>query len=255
VIRPPGVEVLRRAARRVNEVRELETSVALLRRLLPGDPDYGDPLSTMGTEPVHAVARRAYQLADGRLSLLGQMGLAVLQVADWVQDGGSARYEEVAIAFTDLVKFSDWAVEAGDDQALDLLRRVSAVTQNTVEARNGRVVKRLGDGTMMVFDSPDEAVAGTQETLDAIAQLRCDGYEPQLRAGVHYGRPSRIGGDYLGVDVTVAARLCEAAGDGEILISSNVAERIDEDTARVWQPSPVLEKGTPETLRVFRLSA
>jgi adenylate cyclase len=222
---------------------------------LPGDPDYGDPLSTMGTEPVHVVARRAYQLADGRLSLLGQMGLAVLQVADWVQDGGTARPEEVAIAFTDLVGFSNWAVDAGDDQALDLLRQVGAVTQATVEGRNGRVVKRLGDGTMMVFESPDQAVAGTQETLDAVAQLRSDGYEPQLRAGVHFGEPSRIGGDYLGVDVTVAARLCEAAGSGEILISNDVAERIDEDTGRVWQPSPVLEKGTPESLRVFRLSA
>jgi adenylate cyclase len=201
------------------------------------------------------VARRAYQLADGRLSLLGQMGLAVLQVADWVQDGGTARPEKVSIAFTDLVGFSDWAVDAGDNQALDLLRRVGAVTQATVEARGGRVVKRLGDGTMMVFDSPDLAVAGTQETLDAVAELKCDGYEPQLRAGVHFGEPSRIGGDYLGVDVTVAARLCEAAGNGEILISNEVAARIDEDTARVWQPSPVLEKGTPENLRVFRLSA
>jgi len=229
--------------------------MALVRHMLPGDPDYGDPLSTMGTEPVQAVARRAYQLSDGRLSLLGQMGLAVLQVADWVQDGGTAQPQEVAIAFTDLVGFSDWAVEAGDDQALELLREVGAVTQATVEARNGRVVKRLGDGTMMVFESPDEAVAGTQETLDEVGKLRCDGYRPMLRAGVHFGEPSRIGGDYIGVDVTVAARLCEAAGDGEILISNDVAQRIDEDTAQVWQPSPVLEKGTPDTLRVFRLNA
>jgi adenylate cyclase len=229
--------------------------MALYRRMLPGDPDFGDPLSTTGTEPLQVVARRAYQLSDGRLSLLGQMGLAVLQVADWVQDGASARPEEVAIAFTDLVGFSDWALDAGDDQALDLLRQVGAVTQATVEARNGRVVKRLGDGAMMVFESPDEAVAGTQATLDEVAKLRCDGYSPALRAGVHFGEPSRIGGDYIGVDVTVAARLCEAAGDGEILISSDVADRIDEETAQVWQPSPVLEKGTPDTLKVFRLSA
>jgi adenylate cyclase len=229
--------------------------MALVRHVLPGDPDFGDPLSTMGTEPVQAVARRAYQISDGRLSLLGEMGLAVLQVADWVQDGGTARPREVAIAFTDLVGFSDWAVDAGDEPALDLLRQVGAVTQATVEARNGRIVKRLGDGTMMVFDSPDDAVAGTQETLEAVAKLQCDGYRPELRAGVHYGEPTRIGGDYLGVDVTVAARLCEAAGDGEILLSEQVAAEIDEDTARVWQPSPVLEKGTPERLRVFRISA
>ena len=241
--------------RRVNEVRELETSVALLRRLLPGDPEFGDPLSTMGTEPHHAVARRAYQIADGRLSVIGQMGLAVLQVADWLQDGGSQQQQEVAIAFTDLVGFSDWAVDSGDDAALKLLRRVGRVMDATVESRNGRVVKRLGDGTMVVFDSPDAAVAGTKEALDAVADIRCDGYRPQLRAGVHFGEPTRIGGDYLGVDVTVAARLCEAAGDGEILLSNEVAARIDEETARVWQPSPVLEKGTPENLRVFRISA
>jgi adenylate cyclase len=229
--------------------------MALMRRMLPGDPEFGDPLSTMGPEPVQAVARRAYQLADGRLSLLGEMGLAVLQVADWLQDGGAARPREVAIAFTDLVGFSDWALYIGDEAALDLLRRVSVVTDACVEARGGRVVKRLGDGAMMVFESADQAIAGTKEALDAVADMRCDGYKPQLRAGVHFGKPTRIGGDYLGVDVTVAARLCEAAGDGEILLSNEVAALIDEETARVWEPDQVLEKGTPDNLRVFRISA
>jgi adenylate cyclase len=247
--------LLRSAAQRVNEVRQFEASVALLRRLLPGDPDFGDPLSTMGTEPAQVVARRAYQLADGRLSLLGQMGLAVLQVADWVQDSGRTKPVEVAIAFTDLVGFSDWAVEIGDDAALELLRRIGVVMEATVESRNGRVVKRLGDGTMMVFEDADEAVAGTREALEAVAGMRCDGYRPRLRAGVHFGEPTRIGGDYLGVDVTVAARLCEAAGENEILLSNDVAQRIDQETAHVEEPAPVLEKGTPENLRVFRIGA
>jgi class 3 adenylate cyclase len=209
----------------------------------------------MGSEPLQVVARRAYQLADGRLSLMGQTGLAVLQVAEWVQESGRQAPSEVAIAFTDLVRFSDWAVGVGDDQALELLRQVGAVTEATVEARNGRVIKRLGDGTMMVFESADEAVTGTKEAVDAVAQLRSDGYEPRLRAGVHFGQPRRIGGDYLGVDVTVAARLCEAADDGEILLSDDVAERIDQETARVWKPAPVVQKGTPESLRVFRIGA
>lgn len=229
--------------------------MALARRLLPGDPDFGDPLSTMGTDPAQVVARRAYALADGRLSLLGQMGLAVLQVADWLQDSRTAQPREVAIAFTDLVGFSDWAVDAGDDPALELLRQVGRVMDATLESRNGRVVKRLGDGTMVVFETADEAVAGTREALEAVGSIRCDGYRPQLRAGVHFGEPTRIGGDYLGVDVTVAARLCEAAGTNEILISNDVAERIEVETARVAQPAPVVEKGTPEHLRVFRLGA
>ena len=246
---------MRRAVRRVNEVRQIEEILGLMRRTLPGDPDYGDPLSTMGSEPTQVVARRAYQLADGRLSILGQMGLAVLQVADWVQDGGTARPSEVAIAFTDLVGFSEWAVQHGDEVALDLLRRIGVVMDATVESRNGRVVKRLGDGTMMVFETADEAIEGTREALQAVSHLPCDGYEPKLRAGVHFGQPTRIGGDYLGVDVTVAARLCDAADADEILISDDVASLIDRETARVWQPAPIAAKGTPAGLRVFRVGA
>ncbi len=246
---------MRRAARRVNDVRQLATSVALLRRALPGDPDFGDPLSTGGSEPVQVAARRAYQLADGRLSLLGQMGLAVLQVADWLQDGGRTDSTEVAIAFTDLVGFSEWAVESGDEQALDLLRRINVVIDATAEMRGGRVVKRLGDGTMAVFDDPHAAVAATREALAAVADLPCDGYDPRLRAGVHFGEPTRIGGDYIGVDVTVAARLCESAGAGEILISQDVADRVDGSIAPVDEPAPTVEKGTPDHLRVFRVGS
>jgi adenylate cyclase len=172
-----------------------------------------------------------------------------------VQDGGTARPEEVAIAFTDLVGFSEWAVKIGDEAALDLLRRVGVVMDATVESSGGRVVKRLGDGTMAVFSTADDAITGTQEALYAVEELKCDGYKPALRAGVHFGEPTRIGGDYLGVDVTVAARLCDAADPGEILLSNDVAERIDAETAEVWQPAPIAEKGTPDKLRVFRVNA
>src|SRR4051794_41852328 len=91
--------------------------MALARRLLPGDPEFGDPLSTMGTEPVQAVARRAYQLADGRLSILGQLGLAVLPGADWGQDGGTPRPGGGAIAVTDPGGFSGGGGEIGGQAA------------------------------------------------------------------------------------------------------------------------------------------
>ena len=40
-----------------------------------------------------------------------------------------------------------------------------------------------------------------------------------MRAGVHVGRPRKVGGDYLGVDVNVAARVAEQAKGGEVLVS------------------------------------
>ena len=65
---------------------------------------------------------------------------------------------EVAILFTDLVDFSDWVLEAGDEQAVELVREVGKAVEGAVRAHGGRVVKRLGDGVMAVFDDPAAAV-------------------------------------------------------------------------------------------------
>ena len=48
--------------------------------------------------------------------------------------------------------------------------------------------------------------------------------------------------------------LRQATVDQFRLLSSEVASRIDDSTARVWEPAPVVEKGTPKGLRVFRIS-
>ena len=128
------------------------------------------------------------------------MGLAVLQVADWLQDGGNPQPREVAMRSCDLVGFSNWAVDGEQDEPRSISwgRRVGGDRTPTVESRNGRVVKRLGDGAMVVFQEPRRSDGRAQERLDAVAELGCNGYKPQLRAGVHQ-RPTRIGGDYLGV--------------------------------------------------------
>ena len=74
------------------------------------------------------------------------------------------------------------------------------------------MVKRLGDGMMAVFADPGDALAAVKAGRANLDQVECDGYEPKLRAGLHVGKPRKIGGDYLGVDVNIAARLAENAG-------------------------------------------
>ena len=74
-------------------------------------------------------------------------------------------------------------------------------------ARRGEVVKRLGDGLMAVFERPAAGRRGGARGARAGSRRsRSDGYQPQLRAGIHLGRPRKLGGDYLGVDVNIAAR-------------------------------------------------
>jgi adenylate cyclase len=224
-----------------------------MRQQLPGDADLGDALSTAGDEPSLLIARRLTELGSERPSATRELGLGALQVWQALSEAqGRGRGErDVTILFTDLVEFSTWALEVGDDQALDLLRRVGACEDAAVTGNGGRVVKRLGDGMMAVFNDPADAVAAAHEARDEVTKVRADGYEPQLRAGIHLGRPRKIGGDYLGVDVNVAARVASGAKAGEVLVSGPVTERLDQTAFTLKRRRRFKAKGAPKELEVF----
>ena len=68
---------------------------------------------------------------------------------------------------------------------------------------------------------------------------------------MHIGRPRKLGGDYFGVDVNVAARVAGAAGGGEVLVSDAVRDRLDPEqiaTRRRWRFKP---KGAPKGLQAY----
>ncbi len=115
----------------------------------------------------------------------------------------------------------------------------------------GRIVKRLGDGLMAVFDEPSEGVDAALEAVAGLDEVEVGGHRPQLRAGLHVGRPRKVGRDYLGVDVNVAARVAEAAGAGEVLVSGVACERLDEETITLKRKRRFKAKGAPSDLEVY----
>ena len=242
-----------------SRMRELDQRAGLvaaarrLRGLLPGDREYGDPLSIAGSEPAQLLGRRLAALSAERPSALRELGFGALQVWQSVSEaqGRGRGDEELAILFTDLVGFSSWALEAGDALAVELLREVGRVTEPCVEEHGGRIVKRLGDGLMAVFGEPAEAIAAAHAMERGLGQVSVDGHSPALRAGVHVGRPRKLGGDYFGVDVNVAARVAAAAGPGEVLVSETTRARLGEDAPRLKRRWRFRAKGTPQDLRVY----
>ena len=195
------------------------------------------------------VGRGLSALADERPSALRELGMGALQVWQGLSEAQGRGHgdRELAILFTDLVDFSDWVLEAGDERAVELVRAVGQAVEGAVRAHGGRVVKRLGDGVMAVFDDPAAAVRAGCEAAGAAGEL----HAPGLRAGVHIGRPRKLGGDYFGVDVNVAARVAAAAGGGEVLVSDAVRERLDPEqiaTRRRWRFKP---KGAPKGLQAY----
>jgi adenylate cyclase len=223
------------------------------RTRLPGDGSYGDPLSVSGDEPPQLIGQRLAAASEARPSAARELGFGALQVWQALSEAqGRGRGDEpLAILFTDLVGFSDWALEAGDDAALELLRTVGRGVDPAIKHHDGRIVKRLGDGVMAVFDDAERAVEAALEASRAVGEIEVGGYRPELRGGIHFGRPRKLGGDYFGVDVNVAARVADAAGPGEVLISEAVCEQLGgagPELRRRWR---FKAKGAPKDLKVY----
>jgi adenylate cyclase len=250
--RQTRITKLAEALRKLDERPKLVVAAKLAREMLPGDSEFGDPLSTAGNEPSQQLGKRMSALTAERPSLLGEVGLSALQVWESIsqQDADELGEREMAILFTDLVDFSSWSLEAGDAAAIELLRQVGTAIEPAVTSRGGVVVKRLGDGLMAAFDDAGPAVDAAVEAGGNVAAVEVDGYRPEMRAGVHIGRPRRLGGDYLGTDVNIAARVAEAAGPGEVLVSSAVSDQLG-DAVKLKRRRGFKAKGAPKELQVY----
>src|SRR5919112_1483738 len=163
--------------------RELEQSPTLLkaarkvREMLPGDAEFGDPLSTAGSEQPQVVGGRLAEVAAEKPGLLRETGLSALQVWEAISEkqGRGRGKERLAIVFTDLAAFSEWALKAGDDAAVKLLREVDCAMEPAMREHNGRVVKRMGDGMMAVFSDPADALTALQDARERMADVKASG--------------------------------------------------------------------------------
>jgi adenylate cyclase len=233
----------------------LMTALKLARELLPGDSRYGEPLSTAGNDPSQQAGRRLGELASERPSVLKEAGLSALQVWEAVaRTAGRQRgSDEMVIVFTDLVGFSDWALKVGDEAAVELLRDVGEAIEPPVKAHGGAVVKRLGDGMMAAFADPDAAAAAIFEAFDRLESVEAGGYRPRMRAGMHLGEPKRLGEDFFGVDVNVAARVADAASANEMLVSGATLDELDLDGYSAKKKLLFRAKGVPSDIAVHSL--
>jgi adenylate cyclase len=250
---------LRRFAVQVDSQPALLTAAQRLRRRLPGDDQFGDPMSTAGPQPVEVVARRVSAMQPERKSVLQELGLGALQVWQSLSEATGRGHgdQQMAVLFTDLVGFSSWALKAGDGPALDLLRAVGTSVEAAILNCRGRIVKRLGDGLMATFLTAPEAVEAALGAHAAVGEINIDGYRPRLRAGLHWGSPRRLGGDYLGVDVNVAARVADAAKADQVLVSDVLLAQLDAGEVaelRTGRAKRLRADGAPRDLRVVSIT-
>ena len=123
--------------------------------------------------------------------------------------------------FMDLVGFSALTAERGDDSAADVALQLFASVRRVLPRYRGEEIKTIGDAMMVRCEDPRD---GLELGLEISEQIGDEGELPPLRIGVHTGPAVSRDGDWYGNAVNVAARLCSAAGGGEVLVSEVTRE-------------------------------
>jgi adenylate cyclase len=243
------------AARRFNRQPRLVQAARHTRERTLGDDQFVDQLSIVRGRPSDLAAQQLVILRGDTPGVLGELGLTALQAWQRLaesQDRGRGKVN-IAVLFTDLVGFSSWALQVGDRAAIRLLREVNAAIEPTIVEQRGEVVKGLGDGLMAAFWDAPNAVEAAFSAAERTASIEVEGHRPQLRTGIHLGRPRKVGRDYLGVDVNIAARLSQAAKPGELLVSNHTLAQLEPDTVSA-RKRRFSAKGAPAELNAYALT-
>jgi class 3 adenylate cyclase/tetratricopeptide (TPR) repeat protein len=128
--------------------------------------------------------------------------------------------ETVAVLFTDLVDSTGLIGRIGEEGAESVRREHFAQLRAAVAQFGGREVKNIGDGLMVVLPSSSRAISAAVTMQQQVYDWNRGHAVPLgLRVGVAVGEADTDEDDYFGLPVVEAARLCDIAASGEILVT------------------------------------
>ena len=125
------------------------------------------------------------------------------------------------VMFTDLVGSTERAAKLGDRAWRDLLAQHHALVRRELGRFRGEERDTAGDGFFATFDGPARAVRAAHAMIAGLESLGLE-----ARIGVHVGECERHDGKLSGIAVIVGARIADAAGPGEVVVSRTVRDLV-----------------------------
>jgi adenylate cyclase len=201
----------------------------------------------LAEQNLHASLRRSDKLIDRLLANFSPKLRAVMveQARLGKLRPGGAK-SEVTILFCDICGFTQRAADMDAHDVVDMLNDYFEPMIDAIFHEDGVVDKFVGDAVLAVFGSPGpdpqqhqkavRAAVAVLESVTAITRLRAarNDVTCQVRVGVHCGEVfhgfmgtlNRLEYTVIGDAVNRACRYCQAAGEGEILISTHVFQHV-----------------------------
>jgi class 3 adenylate cyclase len=180
---------------------------------------------------------------------------------------------DIAVLFCDLRGFTAFAESAEPEEVMTLLHEYHAALVPLVQAFEGTLDRFVGDGLMVYFNDPlpcpnpaeraVELAVAMRDAVGALAQKwRRHDYQLGFGVGIaqgfatlgQIGFEGRFDYSAIGTVINTAARLCEAAKDSQILVTSRIAAAVSE-AVDVREIGPLTFKGLSRPLAVCNVEA
>jgi adenylate cyclase len=129
---------------------------------------------------------------------------------------------EIAVAFVDMVAFTDLGEHLEPEQVGGIASRLAELASDCASPPV-RLVKMIGDAAMLVAPDAEALLHSTFELLDHADQL--EGF-PQVRAGAAYGPALPRSGDWYGRPVNLASRITAIAEPGALVATKELCDRV-----------------------------
>jgi class 3 adenylate cyclase len=161
---------------------------------------------------------------DSAATMLGSSELVVAALEFFAEEGleavPTAKGEDSAIImFADIVGSTAMTERIGDAAFRDRARTLDTSLRTVIKSAGGTPVegKLLGDGVLASFTVARQAIEAALGCVKASREA-----DLELHVGIHAGDIIRESGNVFGGAVNIAARVADAAGAGEVLVSDVV---------------------------------
>jgi class 3 adenylate cyclase/tetratricopeptide (TPR) repeat protein len=185
-----------------------------------------------------------------------------------------AERRQITVLFADLVGFTSFSEQSGEEAAFNLMRQLAKLMEAAVHEQRGVVQGFTGDGVMAVFgapiafeDAPLRACRAALSILEKVKASESDfqtkhGLRPQLRIGLNTGFAvigavqggTEASTTVLGDTVNVAARL-QPLAEPDSVVMSGATYRLVQGMVEATFSGEYEVKGKAERQRVYRLEA
>jgi adenylate cyclase len=235
--RASGQALARVANMHVSSVAERIETVMRQRELSSGDA--ADIIATL-----------AESVVRGHESFLGYIWrrhlLAAISQIVASADGRTGGGGEIAtVGFADLVDYTAVTRLLSERELTAMVDRFERIAYQHIPDRGGRVIKTLGDEVMYSHASPR---AAADIALDLVAACHADDLLPDVRIGLAVGPVLAWEGDLYGSIVNLASRLVGVARPGTVLVSDDLAQRLENDETLTVREIPAVKlKGIGRT--------